>query len=197
MSKLILRSVWLWYRPSPCFDRTRLDDISYLFLGKGSFTSTCKAIYESKNVCVKKLHPTLDKEHVATFSKKAEISLLRLLRMLQRKWLSQSSEWYDCGIKNTETLRGSKDISKSNIDWFSQCVLSLSSSMFVPTWRIIHTTIINSSSRHRTVSSSWTYIVFAIMWHKHIRYIANNRKKLILNTNIFCWISGYANYESL
>ena len=114
-------------------DRTRLDDISYLFLGKGSFTSTCKAIYESKNVCVKKLHPTLDKEHVATFSKKAEISLLRLLRMLQRKWLSQSSEWYDCGIKNTETLRGSKDISKSNINWFSQCVLSLSSSMFVPT----------------------------------------------------------------
>ena len=29
-------------------------------------------IYESKNLCVVKLHPTLDKEHVATFSKEAE-----------------------------------------------------------------------------------------------------------------------------
>ena len=30
-------------------------------------------MYESKNVCVKKLHPTLDNEHVATFSKEGEI----------------------------------------------------------------------------------------------------------------------------
>ena len=44
-----------------------------MFLGKGSFASTYKAIYESENVYVKKLHPTLDKEHVATFSKEAEI----------------------------------------------------------------------------------------------------------------------------
>ena len=47
--------------------------MSYLFLGKGSFASTYKAIDESKNVCVKKLHPTLDKEHVGTFSKEAEV----------------------------------------------------------------------------------------------------------------------------
>ena len=73
MSNLILRSVWLLFRPSPCFDRTRFDDISYLVLGKGSFASTYKAIYESKIVCVKKLHPTLEKEHFATFSKEAEI----------------------------------------------------------------------------------------------------------------------------
>ena len=32
-----------------------------------------KHFYESKNVCVKRLHPTLDKENVATFSKEAEI----------------------------------------------------------------------------------------------------------------------------
>ena len=133
MPNLILRSVWLLNRQSPCFDRTRFDDISYLFLGKGSFASTYKSIYESKNVCVKKLHPTLDKEHVATFSKEAEISLLRLFRTHQKKWLSHTSEWYDCGAKNTETLHGSKDTSKSNIDWFFQCVLSLSWSMFVPT----------------------------------------------------------------
>ena len=44
-----------------------------MFLGKGSFASTYKAIYESKNVSAKKLDPTLDKEHVATFSKEAEI----------------------------------------------------------------------------------------------------------------------------
>ena len=44
-----------------------------MFLGKGSFALTHKAIYESKNVCVKKLHATLNKEHVATFSKEAEI----------------------------------------------------------------------------------------------------------------------------
>ena len=44
-----------------------------MFLGKGSFASTCKAIYESENVYVKKLHPTLDKEHIGTFSKEAEI----------------------------------------------------------------------------------------------------------------------------
>ena len=37
------------------------------------FASTYKAIYESKNVCVRKLHPTLDKEHVAAFSKEADI----------------------------------------------------------------------------------------------------------------------------
>ena len=134
MSNLILRSVWLLHRPSSCyFDRSRFDNISYLFLGKGSFASTCKAIYESKNVCVKKLQPTLDKEHVDTFSKEAEVSLLRLFRTLQIKWLSHTSEWYDCGVKNTEPLHGSKDTSKSNIDWFFQCVLSLSSSMFVPT----------------------------------------------------------------
>ena len=35
------------------------------------------------------------------------------------------------------------------------------------------------------------------MWHKHIRYIANNRKKLILNTNIFCWTFGHVNCKSL
>ena len=46
----------------------------YLFLGKESFASTYKAIYALKNVCVKKkLDPTLDKEHVTTFSKEAEI----------------------------------------------------------------------------------------------------------------------------
>ena len=45
----------------------------YLFLGKGSFASTYKGTDKSKNVCVKTLHPTLDKEHVATFSKEAEI----------------------------------------------------------------------------------------------------------------------------
>ena len=73
MSNLILRSVCLLFRSSPCFYRTRYDDISYLFLGKESFASTYKAIYESKNVCVEKLHPTLDEEHVATFSKEAEI----------------------------------------------------------------------------------------------------------------------------
>ena len=73
MSNLVLRSAWLLYRPSPCFDRTRFDDISYFFLGKGSFASTYKTIYDSKNLCVIKLHPTLDKEHVATFSKEAEI----------------------------------------------------------------------------------------------------------------------------
>ena len=73
MSNLILRSVGLLFRPSPCFDRTRFDDISYLLLGKGLSASTYKAIYESKNVCVKNLHPTLDKEHVANFSKEAEI----------------------------------------------------------------------------------------------------------------------------
>ena len=44
-----------------------------MFLGKGSFTSICKAIYELKNVCAKRLYPTLDKENVATFSKEAEI----------------------------------------------------------------------------------------------------------------------------
>ena len=55
-----------------------------------------------------------------------------------------------------------------------------------------------ASSRHQTVSSSWIYIVFAIMWHKHIRYITNNRKKkMILNTNIFWSIFGCANCESL
>ena len=70
---MILRSVGLLFRPSPCFDRTRFDDISYLLLGKGLSASTYKAIYESKNVCVKNLHPTLDKEHVANFSKEAEI----------------------------------------------------------------------------------------------------------------------------
>ena len=32
-----------------------------------------KGTDKSKNVCVKTLHPTLDKEHVATFSKEAEI----------------------------------------------------------------------------------------------------------------------------
>ena len=47
--------------------------INYLFLGKRSFASTYKEMYESKNVCVKKLHPTLDKEHVATFPKEGEI----------------------------------------------------------------------------------------------------------------------------
>ena len=73
MSNLILKSVWLLYRPSPCFDRTLFDDISYLFLGKGSFASTYKAINELKSVCVIKLHPTLGKEHVATFYKEAEI----------------------------------------------------------------------------------------------------------------------------
>ena len=73
MSNFILRSVWLLFRQSPCFYRNRFDDVSYLFLGKGWFASTYKPIYESKNVCVKKLHPTLDKEHVATFSKEAEI----------------------------------------------------------------------------------------------------------------------------
>ena len=31
-------------------------------------------MYESKNVCVKKLHPTLHKEHVATFPKEEEIT---------------------------------------------------------------------------------------------------------------------------
>ena len=44
-----------------------------MLLGKGSFAPTYEAIYESKNVRVKKSDPTLDKEHVATFSKKAEI----------------------------------------------------------------------------------------------------------------------------
>ena len=44
-----------------------------MFLGKGLSASTYKAIYESKNVCVKTLHPTLDKENVANFSKEAEI----------------------------------------------------------------------------------------------------------------------------
>ena len=73
MSNFILRSVWLLFRQSPCFYRNRFDDVSYLFLGKGWFASTYKPIYESKNVCVKRLHPTLDKEHVATFSKEAEI----------------------------------------------------------------------------------------------------------------------------
>ena len=123
--------------------------------------------------------------------------MLRLFKTLQRKWLSHISEWYDCGVKNTDTLHGSKDTSKSNTGWFFQCVLPLPSSMFVPTQHIIHTTIINASYRHQTVSSSWTYIVFASMWHKHIRYIANNRKKLILNTNIFCWTFGHTNCESL
>ena len=73
MSNLILRLVWLLFRLSPCFDRTQFDDITYLYLGKGSFASIYKAIYESKNVCVKKLYPTLGKENVATFSKEAEI----------------------------------------------------------------------------------------------------------------------------
>ena len=44
-----------------------------MFLGKGSFASTYKGTDKSKNVCVKTLLPTLDKEHVATFSKEAEI----------------------------------------------------------------------------------------------------------------------------
>ena len=73
MSNFILRLVWLLFGQSPCFYWNRFDDVSYLFLGKGWFASTYKPIYESKNVCVKKLHPTLDKEHVATFSKEAEI----------------------------------------------------------------------------------------------------------------------------
>ena len=73
MSNLIIRSVWLLFLPFPCSDQTWFDDTSYLFLGKGSFASTYKAIYESKNVCVKRLHPTLDKEHVATLSKEEEI----------------------------------------------------------------------------------------------------------------------------
>ena len=36
-------------------------------------------------------------------------------------------------VSKTQTLHGPKDTSESNIDWLFQCVLSLSSSMFVPT----------------------------------------------------------------
>ena len=61
-------------------------------------------------------------------------SLLQLLRALQRKWLSlHTSKWYDRGVKNIETWHRFKSTSKNNIDWFFQCVLSLSSRMLVTT----------------------------------------------------------------
>ena len=102
-------------------------------------------------------------------------SLLRLFRTPPKKWLSHTFEWFDCGVKNRDITRIHRHIKKQYWLIF-QCVLSLSSSMFAPTKRNFHTTIINASSRHQNVYSSWTYIVFAIMWHKHIRYIANSRK---------------------
>ena len=58
------------------------DDISCLFLGKGSFASTYKAIYESKNVCVKKLQQTLDKEMSELFPKKKKLYKQSTIDML-------------------------------------------------------------------------------------------------------------------
>ena len=82
MSNLIIRSVWLLFLPFPCSDQTWFDDTSYLFLGKGSFASTYKAIYESKNVCVKKLQQTLDKEMSELFPKKKKLYKQSTIDML-------------------------------------------------------------------------------------------------------------------
>ena len=131
---------------------------------------------DAKNCCT---NPTILKpssEFVCHYHTKVLplkcFSLLRLFRTLQKKWLSHTSKWFDCGIKNKDITRIHRHIKKQYWLIF-QCVLSLSSSMFAPTKRNIHTTIINASSRHQNVFSSWTYIAFAIMWHKHIRYISN------------------------
>ena len=71
MPNLILRPVWLLFRPPLSFDQTQFYwyNNNYLFLRTASFASTYKVFYESKNVSVKKLHPTLGKKHVAPFFK--------------------------------------------------------------------------------------------------------------------------------